>query len=183
MSEPKYFIAGDTVSWTRSVSGYPATDWTLTYYFWNESADFSVAAAADGSDYAVTIAAATSADYTPGWYDWRAVVSDGTDRYTVDRGRLEVRHDPAAGTGTGIDTRSAVKIALDAIEAVLAKSATRDQESYAIAGRQLSRTPKADLILLRNHYRREWIREQREKRVAEGLGAGGKVFIRFSKPS
>ncbi len=180
MAEPSFFVAGDTVEWTRTGGDYPATAWTLTYYFVNPAADFSVEADADGQNYTVSIPAATSEDYEPGWYDWTAVVTGGdSERYVVDRGRLQVRHDPSTGDGTGVDTRSEVKIALDAIEAVLAGRATRDQESYAIAGRQLSRTPIADLIVLRNHYKREYVRELKEKRIAEGLDGGGKIKIRF----
>jgi hypothetical protein len=180
VAEPSYFVAGDTVTWTKAVSGYPATaGWTLEYYFWNATADYSVEAAADGSDYEITIAAAVSAEYAPGRYQWRAVVSKAGERYAVASGEIEIRHDPASGDGTGIDDRSQVKVALDAIEAVLAGRASKDQESYTINNRSLNRTPIADLILLRNHYRREYAREQREKRIAEGLGGGGKMLIRF----
>jgi hypothetical protein len=183
MDEPKSFVAGDTVEWEKSLADYPASEWTLTYYFWNESKDFSVVASADGDNYQITIPAATSEDYTAGTYNWKAIVSQGSEetleRHTVASGQIIIRHNPAAGEGSGIDSRSAVKIALDAIEAVIAGRASKDQESYSIAGRSLSRTPMADLIMLRTHYAKLYAKEQQEDRIEQGLG-GKKIHIRFT---
>jgi hypothetical protein len=68
---------------------------------------------------------------------------------------------------------------LDAIEAIIEKRSTKDQDSYSIQGRSLGRTPIADLILLRDRYRAEWVREQRAERIRNGLGHSGVVKVRF----
>jgi len=183
MDEPREIVAGDTIEWDKSVSGYSPDDgWTLTYYFWNETADFSVVATADSGSWTVTISAAVSADYTPGKYQWRAVVSKGEDedleRYTVLEGFIYVRHDPAVGTGAGIDSRSAVKIALDAIDSVLAGTASKAQASYSIQGRALERRKAEELLVLRAHYARLYAKELRENRISQGLG-GKRIYTRF----
>ena len=182
MDEPKYFIAGDTVEWEKSLSDYPATEWTLTYYFWNESHDFSVVATSDNNDYLAQITAAVSAEIDSGTYNWRAVVSQGSgeslERHTVANGSMEVWHNPASGEGAGFDSRSAVKIALDNIDAVLANRATKDQQEYSIAGRSLARTPIPDLIVLRAHYARLYAQEVKNKKIAQGLGYK-RIYTRF----
>ena len=183
MDEPTYFTAGDTVEWEKSLSDYPASEWTLTYHFWTASYDFSVVATSDNDDYLATISAAVSADVPAGKYEWNAVVSAGEgatlERHTVACGVLQVLADPSAGTGTGIDTRSAVKIALDAIDAVLAETATREQASYSIAGRALELRKPEELIALRAHYARLYAREKRELRITQGLG-GKRIYTRFN---
>src|SRR5574340_367386 len=70
-NEPSALRAGDTWSWRREDLGdYPASSWTLKYYFRNSSAKFDATATADGDDFEVTVAKATTAGYTVGWYDW-----------------------------------------------------------------------------------------------------------------
>lgn len=56
---------------------------------------------------------------------------------------------------------SHAKKTLAALEAVIEGRASKDQESYTIAGRQLSRTPIPDLLLLLSTYERKVAREDR----------------------
>ena len=69
---------------------------------------------------------------------------------------------------------------LAAIEAVLERRATKDQESYTIDGRSLSRTPISELLLLRNLYRREVQLEAQAENVAAGKANGRMILTRFS---
>ena len=70
-----------------------------------------------------------------------------------------------AQLAAGHDARSHVQRVLDAIEAVLEKRATLDQEQYRINNRELRRTPIADLLKLRDRYRMEL---QRAKAARNG---------------
>ena len=66
--EPRSFTAGDTVVWKRSLSDYPATaSWVLSYTF-NGPDKYAATAAASGDDFLVTLLAATTAVYLPGYY-------------------------------------------------------------------------------------------------------------------
>ena len=97
-TEPTSLRAGDTWAWRREdLSDYPASGWTLVYYFRNATAYFDITASADGDAYAVSVAKASTGK-TPGWYDWVAVVTDtgNTERYEVDRGRVEILANYAA---------------------------------------------------------------------------------------
>ena len=185
MSEPREFVAGDTVSWRVRVAGYSPDDgWGLVYYFWNESADFSVIGVVDGGEWVMYIPASVSAACVPGRYRWQRVFARGVgeelERVTGVEGVMVVRHNPAAGKGTGIDSRSEVKRALDAIDAVLARSATKEQASYSIDGRALQRRSAEELLVLRGHYARLYAKELREERVAKGMGVK-RVYTRFGK--
>lgn len=179
-TEPEELRAGDTWAWRREdLTDYPAGTWSLRYRFANAASSFEVTATADGGAFAVAVAPETTATTEPGRYAWRAYVSDGTDRYTVGEGETVVLPDlEAVPAGVGVDTRSHAVRVLEAIEAVLERRATKDQMSMAIQGRQLSRTPIADLLLLRDTYRAEVSRE----RMAAQSGAGrARYFVRFAR--
>lgn len=164
-TEPNSLRAGDTWQWTReNLSDYPATTWTLTYYFRNATSHFNVVATADGSTFAVSVAMATTADRVPGWYDWTAFVSDGTERYQVGAGRLEVLPDLA--NAVPYDGRTFARRMLDYIEAALEERASTDQLDLITAqleNRSLTRD-KAGMLSLRDRFRAEVAVEDRTRR-------------------
>lgn len=173
-NEPLQARSGTTWAWTKSLTDYPASAWTLTYYFKQEGASgsyFSAVASASGADYAVTVAAATTAGYAAGTWTWVAQVAGGSSEvYEVDRGSLEIL--PKYTASAALDDRSHARICLDAIEAVLQNRATQDQQEYAIEGRSLKRTPIADLLRLRDYYLAEVFSEKNAERRRNGYGAG-----------
>lgn len=168
-SEPAELRAGLTWVWKKSLSDYPATTWTLTYWFKQmgvSGTNFSVVASADGMDYSVTVTAATTANYTADDYSWVAVASSGTESYEVDRGTLKVL--PKYNAVAALDDRSHARKVLEAIEAVIENRATKDQEEYSFSNRSLKRTPLPDLIKLRDKYRAEVYAEEASERAANG---------------
>ena len=176
---PTVWNAGDTLKWDVSVPDYPATDgWTLTYEVKSKNEHIAtITASADGDGYTVTVPAATSAGYTIGHHHYRAYVTKGSERYTVDSGDLEILKD--FEDSGNYDDRTHAEIVLDAIEAVLESRATKDQESYSIAGRSLSRTPIGDLLALRDRYKTEVVANHRADQIARGLGSSARIRTRF----
>lgn len=145
--------AGDTLDFTTSVTDYPAPVWTLRYRLAPASgAAIDLTSVAAGSDHRITANASATASWVVGTYSWTAWVENaGGERYTLARGRLEIK--PASSTlAAGVDTRSQAEIALAAIDAVLANRATVDQMEYSIAGRSLKRMTIDELLKLRSHY-------------------------------
>lgn len=177
---PTVFPAGDTIKWDVSVPDYKASDgWALTYELKSSTADLAtITASADGDDFTVTISASTSANYAAGDYHYAAYVTKGSERFRVDQGRITVEHNFAASGN--YDGRSHTEVVLDAVEAVLESRATKDQENYTIAGRSLGRTPIEDLLLLRDRYRAEFVKEQRQDRISRGLGTSAVIRTRFT---
>lgn len=122
-----------------------------------------VAGVPDGDLIRFDASGVTTAEWPPGScaYAIRATRPDSV--VEVEAGRVEILPDLAAQPA-GYDGRSEARIALDAINAVLAKRATMDQERYRINNRELFRTPIADLMKLRALYRREVAAEDARQR-------------------
>lgn len=176
--EPDSIRAGDTLEWKRSLADYPATTWTLVYSLVNSGAKITITASASGTDHLIDESAATTAAYTAGWYDWTAHVTDGTDRYTVDHGRIEVQPDLSAATI--YDNRSHARIMLDAIESLLEGKTTADAQSSTHNGRSLTSYTWAELRLLRDLYRAEANAEDQAERLRNGSRTGRFVQVRLS---
>lgn len=180
-TEPKRITAGDTVSWLQTNTSYPASaGWLLSYTLINASSKIVIDATPQGDDHLISIAAATSADYAPGSYQFVKTVTKGTERRTIGRGAILVDPDLAAQAG-GFDTRSNARIILDnLLEAY--KAASLNQafvQDYEVAGRKLTFNAKADWIIEIDYWKREVAAERRAQRLADGLDAGTKIYVRF----
>jgi hypothetical protein len=176
--EPSSFTKGDSVSWIKSLSEYPASEWTLAYAI-RGAVSLNITAAAHGNEYDVAISATQSNTLTAGTYWWQAVVTKGAERITVDNGQFIVTPS-LQDANAGYDGRSHVKKVLDALEAIIEKRATLDQQSYAIAGRSLSRMTIEEIFIFRDKYKKLYAAELKELDAAKGLGRGNKVQIRFN---
>jgi hypothetical protein len=167
---PEKTGAGLTFSRLLTLTAYPAPDWTVTLLLRGPAA-IDLTAVAEGTQHRILETAAVTADWTPGNYWYSLRVTDGTTTEEYETGQITITPDLAAETGV-YDGRTTAEIALEAIEAVIAKRATLDQERYRINNRELFRTPISDLILLRNEYRRQ---VRNEKGVACGRNPFGAV--------
>ena len=176
---PTTWVAGDTIKWDVTISDYKASDgWSLTYEVKSKTANLStITASADGDDFTVTVAASASASYSPGEYYYNAFVTKGSERYRVDEGAVTIEKD--FQDSGNYDNRSHPEIVLDAIEAVLENRASKDQESYTIAGRSLARTSIPDLLVMRDRYKAEVVQAKRADRIARGLGSSATIKTRF----
>lgn len=179
--EPSEVRAGDTWKWTKSLPDYPASAWTLKYRFKNATTGFEITASASGDAYSVTVAAATTAAYASGSYSWIAWVEGGTsEKYTVDTGVCTVDPDYRSGTASvALDDRSHARKVMDSIEAVIEGRASKDQERYQIAGRELIRTPIPILLKLRQHYKAEVDGQAAAEAIANGLATGRRIQFRL----
>ena len=174
---PREFAVNDTVEWTEGDSTYPAPTWTVRYHFTNPDEQFSSAVSvANGSDHDVVI---DTTSLTPGRYQYQRKVTDGSDTFTTESGEIEVLAD-LAGDTAGVDRRSFAEIALENIEAVLKGKATRDQTSYSLNGRALSRYSPEELNEWRNQLRQEVRDERRQARRDAGGKSHANVRVRFN---
>ena len=177
---PDDLVSGDLWSWTRDLSStYPAGTWTGVWYFENAYSAFSVTAGASGTTFTGSVAAATSAGYKAGRYKWQFVVTNGSNRVSIEKGWVDVAPDPAAAGKA--DRRSHARKVLEAIEATIEGRASNDQLSMSIAGRSISRTPFTELVAMRDKYRQFVMDEESAEDVAAGLGSKKRVFVRMSR--
>jgi len=169
---PKTIAAGINFSanaWRPEFSG---ADWSLTLLLRGPSV-IDLQATRDGARHVWDVPATDTSTWKPGDYVFEVRATNGADVVIVSEGRVRVRPD-LAKAGEGYDGRSEARKALDAIEAVIAKRATLDQERYRINNRELYRTPVEQLLRLRSHYV-ELVRREDAK------ANGGKLFGRQVK--
>lgn len=159
-----------------SFAAYPAPTWSLALHL-RGPGNIDLTAAASGGGHVFRADAATTKDWRPGRYWFTLRATNGDDVQEACNGQLDVLPDLTAVDGA-FDGRSENERALAAIEAVLSRRATQDQERYTINNRELWRTPIADLIRLQSFYK---IRVRRERAAKAGSSALGRaVHVRFS---
>lgn len=175
---PRRITVGDTITWDEVLADFPASDlWVVTYHFTNPAAFFvSTHAIINVDDHRIAI---TTADLEEGNYDYAKKVTDGTTTHTLERGVLDVLPDLSADT-SGVDRRSFAVTALESIEAMLLGKATKDQTSYSLNGRALSRYSFDELREFRAELRIEVADDEQKARRAEGGKSHRNVHARFS---
>lgn len=176
---PSRIVAGDTVTWTSLISGYPSGANTLSYTIINRTNVYQVngdLVTPSGDGFQIRIPAATTVSWVAGHYRWQAYVSDvDGNRETVGTGGLDILPNLQVQT-TGIDDREDDEKILDAIKTLLAGKILEDAQSYAIHGRQLTRYSFSELQKLRGQYERR-VRAIRIRRGEKVRGRGiGVVF-------
>lgn len=97
----------------------------------------------------------------PGLYQYAITFENNVGRFLQESGRLTVQPDPTAAPDGELTTHA--ERVLAAIEAVIENRATKDQQSYSIAGRSITRIPVAELLELRKQYKAE-VADQLKKR-------------------
>lgn len=169
--------AGDTFNYSVNYPDYPASaGWACTMLLRGASSQ-TISSTAEGDGFKLSALASVTAGYAAGNSKYFIHVSKGTERYLVEQGTVEVLADYSSTTV--YDSRSQAKRILDAIDATLYGRATKDQLSYEIAGRKIEKIPIPDLIALREKFKREVENEKTAEKIANGLGAGNKVLLRY----
>lgn len=169
---PRTITAGLTLDAPVTLSAYPPPSWQLTAVLRGPKA-ITLSARHEGKAHRFHAVASETSLWSAGNYllSLRAARTDGTvvelysDTVTI-RPDIEL-------LGDGHDARGHVQRVLDAIEAVLEKRATLDQEEYRINNRELRRTPIGELLKLRDRYRAELARME--------AGRRGSLFLRSVK--
>lgn len=133
-------------------------------------------AVASDKGHKFTATATETAGWKSGIYSYVIRATNGADIRQLEASTVEILPDIGSITDPS-DLRSHARKTLEAIQAVLEKRATRDQERYTINNRELWRTPIADLLKLRDTYRAE---VRREDAAARGKSLWGPaVKVRF----
>lgn len=180
-TEPAIIVAGDTISWLRSLAAYPATSgWVLKYRLLNASAKIEITSVASGADHLVQIPAATSKDYAAGTYDWTAWVEAGDERHTVAAGRIIVK--PNLATLNTYDGRSDARKSLEALQAAYQAYITGGNAhvaEYEIAGRRMKFHSAMEILNQIEYWQNQVNAEERRERIASGQKPKNKIRVRF----
>lgn len=169
--EPQQIVAGDSLSWTRSFTDYPASaGWVLAYALRNYQQKINFPATASGDSFAISVDATTTAGWAPGSYEWIAFVTLGSQRVTVATGQIDIT--PNLAIDSPVDGRSHNRKVYDNICAAL--EGRTDVEEYTIGGRTLRKMSIKDLLYWKSYYGTLVARE--EKGTAGGMAIFGARF-------
>ena len=172
---PPKIQAGVTFEACAALADYPAAAWVLTAHL-RGPGPIDLTAIADGTTHQFAETAETTATWGAGVYSYVLRVTLSGEIHQVEVGTLEILADLAAVEGVH-DTRTHAVKTLEAIEAVIERRATLDQDRYVINNRELWRTPIQDLLKLRDTYRAEVRREKAAKRGRSLWGPAVQVRI------
>ncbi|MCX2780418.1 hypothetical protein [Microbulbifer thermotolerans] len=177
MSEPRKFIAGDSVSWTRSIPEYPASEgWELNYRMVSVGQSHTISATTDGDEYQVSLTSADTSSWAAGEYELVAMVSNGSDRYTVDRLRVVVKPNPASDS---YDPRSFEEKLLAELEKLLQGKATKDKLTVTVEGQTIGRYTWAELMAAEKYYRGRVNSQRRLERERRTGRKSNRVLVKM----
>ena len=180
--EPKKLTAGVTWEWTKTLSDYPASEWTLSYYLRKNGTGINTFnATADGDTHSVTVSAVVSGACAVGVYDFIGIVTKGTEKHVVFDGIVEVLPNPTASAA--YDPRTHARRVLDLIEAAMEGRIPNGMESYTIGGRSINKISIPDLRLLWEKYKQDVVMEEQAERLVNGRRSGKNIGVRFGRPS
>jgi len=173
---PKSLVIGNSVSWKKSLSNFPATSWTLSYALVMASEQIVITASASGAGHLVEVSPTTSTDYTAGEYEYQAFVVNGvgSERYKIESGQVEILANYAAAT-SGLDARSWVKTTLDLIADIITGKVAQDRASYSIHGRSIASYSWEEILQLHVKFKAMYAAEVRAK---TGRSSSVKVWFK-----
>ena len=173
---PLQITAGLTLDLRLSFRAYSAANWSGSLLL-RGPASIDLTAIADGSVFVFHADATATATWSPGdyWYSVRMIRGD--DVKEAQNGKIKVLPDMSS-LPAGYDGSTYAERVLAAIEAVIERRASLDQESYRINNRELSRTPISDLLTLRDQFKREVGKERAAKAGRNPFNRRVKVVLK-----
>lgn len=181
-TEPSALKIGDFWAWKRTdLDTDYGTGYTWTYYAVLEadaSTKITITSTLTANEYVIEVASATTATYTAGVYHWTGyIIKDATsERIALDTGTFKLLENTEL---TQTDPRSHVKIVLDALEAMIAGKATKDQRSYTIGDRSIERLSPTELLTWYKEYKTYYQQELNAERIANGESGAGTIRVRL----
>ncbi|EIZ8584077.1 hypothetical protein MQY53_001602 [Salmonella enterica subsp. enterica] len=173
---PLQITAGLTLDLRLNFPAYPATSWAGVLLL-RGPASIDLTASADGNAFAFHADATATATWTPGDYWYSVRVTSVDELKEAQNGKVKILPDMAS-LPAGYDGSTYAERVLAAIEAVIERRASLDQESYKINNRELSRTPISDLLTLRDQFKREVSKERAAKAGSNPFNRRVKVVLK-----
>lgn len=128
---PSSFRAGTTVSYTRTLSDYPASaGWVLNLYLNSLTSATSAQAAASGDSHVVTLSATATGALAAGDYTWGETVTLSGVVYEVASGTVRVLPKLASAAAGSIQTENEKLLA--EVETALHALAVNPYQAYSI---------------------------------------------------
>ncbi len=178
---PKEVVAGDTIEWNETITGYPSGEYTAKFLFIPYRANagatvFSVTGTGDGSDvHSFAISKTSSASIIPGIYKGSVTLSKDNFRTSYATG-IELTVLPNPETTTTYP-KSQAETVLDNVNAAIEKVLKTGVAVLTVNGRTIEYTSPKELFELKKFYENEVRRE----RIARGeIKKNNIIYCRFS---
>ena len=183
MSLQDSIVQGETLNYSATLDGYPASDgWNLRLVL-NPRAGGSVITlntTAAGADHVLQVTAAVTTTWAVGDYGYQLFAIKGSEVYYQGAGQFKVRAGLIGSTG-GLDTRSAAEIGLDNVRAMIRGTATQGIKRYRIGGRELERYDITELLQLESKLANDVKAEQAATAMAAGRPNPRKLQVRMGR--
>ena len=168
MRIPSQLVAGTSLNILIQESGYSALDgWVLNLHLRGPSV-VDIVSVAEEQAHRLLANSTDTGSWQPGNYAYSLRAELNSEIVELEQGNVKVTPNIAA-MEAGHDNRSWAERSLEAVEAVLERRASLDQERYRINDRELYRTPIPELLKLRDRLRREVSAQRNGNRLFVGL--------------
>ncbi|WP_299947750.1 hypothetical protein [uncultured Microbulbifer sp.] len=177
MIEPRKLIAGDSVSWNRTLSGYlPSDGWTLSYRLVSLNNSYEISSSGNGNEHRVALTGTDTENWVEGEYSLVAWVSKGDDRHTISQARVRVMPNPASAN---YDPRSFNEKVLAELEKLLQGKASKDRQTVTVDGQTIGRYTWPELMQAEKFYRGRVNRHRRRQREKRTGRTSNRVLVRI----
>lgn len=177
MIEPRKLIAGDSVSWSRTLSGYlPSDGWVLRYRLVSLNNSYGISSSGNDAEHQVVLSGADTENWVEGEYSLVAWVSKGDDRHTISQARVRVMPNPASAD---YDPRSHAEKMLTALREQLQKKATSGKQSITVDGQTVTYATWDEMVNAEKYYRGRVNRQRRREREKRTGRTSNRVLVRI----
>ena len=186
---PKKIIAGDFIQWTIKATqdhlGNPISspDWSVVYYLRTNTAPLgaTINSTANDDGFKFSIASNVTATFTAGDWFYQAVANkSGNEKQTIYTGQFKVLESlEYSSVAINYDGRTQLRKDFDAIEATIKALVTGQAvQEYKIGNRSVKKYELSELIIIRDRYKRDLIKEEKQQKIANGEGNPHNLYIR-----
>lgn len=175
-------VLGDTLNYATSVADYPASSgWVLKFRLVPRvsGSAIEITCTADGDLHRAQVSASTTAAWAAGTYSWLSWVEQGSEKYSVSNGQIQLIADPRSASAP-LDLRTDAQVALDQSKAAFA-AWTPTTRSYSIGGRSMEFNSPADILPVIRFWEGEVAKEANAAAMAKGMASGRRVFVRLGR--
>lgn len=176
MTIPCTITAGDSLSFTESFASYlPDSGWSLKYVLLNQVGKIEFESSAVNGEFSFTVSSADSQSWTPGNYKAIPVLTNGSQRVTLDAVTVVVNPDPLAVES--MDTRSQAQKILEALRVAYESFAKTGLVQEVSMNGRTTKFRNADDILKQINYWQALVNsEGKNKGTGDSIGFGKRIL-------
>lgn len=176
MTIPCTITAGDSLSFTESFASYlPISGWSLKYVLLNRVGKIEFESSPVNGEFSFTVLSADSQSWTPGNYKAVPILTNGSQRVTLDAVTVVVNPDPLAVES--MDTRSQAQKILESLRVAYESFAkTGLVQEVSINGRTTKFRSADDILKQINYWQLLVNSEENNKGAGDSIGFGKRIL-------